>query len=113
MNIKIKRIYEDPSSDDGYRVLVDRVWPRGVSKQKAQLDDWAKGIAPSAELRKWFNHETGKFNEFKKRYQAELKDNSDINDTIEYWKKQGKVTLLYSAKDEKHNQAVVLAEFLS
>jgi uncharacterized protein YeaO (DUF488 family) len=107
--ITIKRIYEEPSESDGYRVLVDRLWPRGVQKAAAQLDEWNKEVAPSAELRRWFNHEKDKFPEFRSRYVKELK----VSGAAENLKgKPGKVTLLYSAKDTEHNQAVVLKEFL-
>lgn len=107
----IKRIYDLPSDDDGFRILVDRLWPRGVSKEKAKIDLWLKEIAPSNELRKWFGHEPGKWVEFKRRYFDELKNNSAVNLLRDYMKK-GRVTLLYSAKDEKYNNAVALKEFL-
>ena len=110
--IQTKRIYEDPASNDGYRVLVDRIWPRGVSKEDAKLDDWLKEIAPSDELRKWFDHDPDKFNEFKKRYKKELKDHEDELDELAGKSTEKKVTLLYGAKDEEHNQAVVLKEIL-
>ncbi|MDH7786217.1 uncharacterized protein YeaO (DUF488 family) [Ochrobactrum sp. 19YEA23] len=111
-DIRLKRIYEAPSSDDGYRVLVDRVWPRGMTKEKAAIDLWAKDIAPSTELRKWFNHDSAKWGEFQKRYLAELQDR--LPDLKALVAKAGDVplTLLYGAKDEEHNQAVVLHEFM-
>lgn len=111
-SITIKRIYEDPSKDDGYRILVDRIWPRGVSKEDAKLDDWDQEIAPTAELRKWFNHEDDKFEEFSKKYQKELKDKKENLTKIHDKAKGHKVTLLYGAKNEKHNQAVVLQKVL-
>ena len=111
--IKLKRIYELYSEGDGYRVLVDRLWPRGVSKEKAHLDLWLKDIAPSTELRKWFNHEKEKWEEFKKKYIEELKQNRDMVDQMSnILSKNKKVTLLFGSKDEKHNQAVVIATFL-
>lgn len=109
---QIKRIYESPSDDDGYRILVDRLWPRGVSKEDAQLDEWLKEIAPSSELRQWFDHEPDKFDSFRTRYEAELSDKEElINKLIDKAGEQT-VTLLYAAKDETHNHAVVLKEFL-
>ncbi len=111
-NIQIKRIYEDASGADGYRVLVDRLWPRGVSKEAAQLDEWLKDISPSPELRKWFNHDPERFEEFKKRYETELAEKEEqVRKLLDMAEKQ-KVTLLYAAKDETHNHAVVLMEFL-
>lgn len=109
--LRLKRIYDQPEKDDGVRILVDRLWPRGLNKEKAKVDLWLKNIAPSNELRKWFGHEPDKWDEFKKRYCAELKKNSAVTQLKEYMKK-GRVTLLYSAKDEKHNNAVALKEFL-
>lgn len=110
--IAIKRIYEDPANNDGYRVLVDRIWPRGVSKEDAKLDEWPKEIAPTDDLRKWFDHDPDKFHEFKKRYKKELKDHQDKLDGLVKKSTEKKVTLLYGAKDEEHNQAVVLQEVL-
>jgi uncharacterized protein YeaO (DUF488 family) len=111
--IKIKRIYDEPSSGDGYRVLVDRLWPRGVSKEDAKLDQWDKEIAPSSELRKWFDHKEERFNEFSKRYREELKDKEPDWDKLREIAKKGTLTLLYAAKDPEINQAVVLKEVLS
>ncbi len=108
-----KRIYELASSDDGYRVLVDRLWPRGVSKEKAVLDEWAKDIAPSTELRKWFAHDPAKYEAFTKRYINEVEQNPDTNAIIKRWYQQDKVTLLYGARDEIHNEAEVLCRYLS
>lgn len=110
--VEIKRIYDSYELTDYYRVLVDRVWPRGVSKQKASLDLWAKEIAPSNELRKWFNHEDDKWDEFKKKYLKELHENSAATDFVQEINQHSKVVLLYSAKNELHNQAVVLQEYL-
>lgn len=107
-----KRIYEEPYEEDGYRVLVDRLWPRGVSKEQAQLDEWLKEIAPSPELREWFNHDPDRFDEFRQRYENELREKDEpVKHLIEQANQQT-VTLLYAAKDETHNHAVVLKEFL-
>jgi uncharacterized protein YeaO (DUF488 family) len=110
---KIKRVYEKPSKDDGVRILVDRLWPRGLTKEKAAVDEWLKDIAPSAELREWFNHDVARWAEFKKKYGAELTKNAELVRTL---KKKGAgrvVTLVYGAKDAEHNQAVVLLARLS
>lgn len=109
---KIKRIYESPESDDGYRVLVDRLWPRGISKERAALDEWAKDIAPTNELRQWFGHDPEKFAEFSSRYTEELDDNSVAATLKQQWQEYPVVTLLYSAKDIEHNQAAVLQQWL-
>lgn len=111
--IKIKRIYEDASTSDGYRILVDRIWPRGVSKEEAKLDDWMKEIGPSNELRKWFGHVPGKFDEFAKRYIKELEKKKEDLNGIRKLAKSGTVTLLYGAKDTEHNQAIVLQKLLT
>lgn len=111
-SIVTKRIYDDFSEDDGYRVLVDRLWPRGVTKEDAKLDEWLKEIAPTNELRKWFDHDPGKFDEFKNRYKKELEDYKDELDNLADKSSEKKLTLLYGAKDEEHNQAVVLKEVL-
>nr|WP_231129423.1 DUF488 family protein [Bifidobacterium choloepi] len=115
-SIRIKRIYEEPAADDGARILVDRLWPRGVSREKAQLTDWSDyEVPPTAELRKWFGHDPAKFAEFRKRYVAELDASGDAHDFAD---KVGKtlrdenVTLLYAAKDTVHNGAVVLRDWL-
>jgi uncharacterized protein YeaO (DUF488 family) len=108
----IKRAYEAASPEDGYRVLVDRLWPRGVSKERAGIDLWLKEIAPSTELRKWFDHAPAKWTEFKKRYRAELKK---LDEPVQLLKKEAKsktVTLVYGARDEEHNHALVLREYL-
>lgn len=112
-SFQVKRIYEASADDDGYRVLVDRLWPRGVSKEQAQLDEWLKEIAPSTELRKWFDHDADKFDEFTERYKSELTDREKaVNHLLEMATEQP-VTLLYAAKDEDHNHAKVLKEFLN
>jgi uncharacterized protein YeaO (DUF488 family) len=112
MQIRIKRIYEKPEKDDGFRVLVDRLWPRGFTKEKAGVDLWLKGIAPSTELRKWFNHIPEKWEEFKKRYRSEIRENKEALSQLKEVMKKGDVTLVYAAKDEEHNDAVVLLEEL-
>src|SRR5699024_4598207 len=116
MAVQIKRIYEKVTEDDGVRVLVDRVWPRGVSKEKAQLDHWMKEVAPSNELRKWFGHDPEKYETFKKRYKEELKSGDQAEQLAELkqlTKAHDKhILLLYAAKDEEHNQAKVLKEIL-
>ncbi len=111
--IKIKRIYEKPEKSDGYRVLVDRLWPRGVSKEKAALDLWLKDIAPSNELRKWFGHDPKKWPEFQKKYKAEIAANKEVfNQLKEIAKKEKQFTLLYAAKDEMYNEAVIIKDLL-
>lgn len=113
MNINIKRVYESPDKKDGTRILVDRLWPRGLTKEKAKVDLWLKDIAPSAELRKWFGHDPEKWMEFKKRYQAELNENAASVSQLKEQIKKGTVTLVYGAKDEEHNDAFFLKEYLS
>jgi uncharacterized protein YeaO (DUF488 family) len=108
-SLAIKRVYERPAASDGSRILVDRLWPRGLSKAKAALDGWNRDVAPSPALRKWFDHRPERFAEFAKRYRAELKDNAAIADLRAI---TGKVTLLYGARDPKINHAVVLAAVL-
>lgn len=112
MEIKIKRVYEAPEKSDGFRVLVDRVWPRGMTKEKASVDLWLKEIGPSTALRKWFGHDPERWTEFKKRYMQELKADKEEVATLKQHTSKGTVTLVYSAKDEAHNQAVVIREFL-
>lgn len=111
-NLHLKRAYEPASPDDGVRILVDRLWPRGVSKEKADLDDWMKDIAPSTDLRKWFGHVPERWPEFQQRYRAELADHTDELDHIRTLAQKQTVTLIYSAHDEQHNDAVVLREVL-
>jgi uncharacterized protein YeaO (DUF488 family) len=112
MKLKIKRVYERSDEADGTRILVDRLWPRGLSKAKAHVDLWLKDSAPSTELRMWFGHDPGKWAEFKTRYRAELKENDEQISLLNREIEKGVVTLVYSAKDEAHNDAVVLQEFL-
>jgi uncharacterized protein YeaO (DUF488 family) len=113
-NMKVKRIYERADTSDGVRVLVDRIWPRGITKENAQLTVWMKEIAPSNELRQWFGHQPERFVEFKQRYEAELAGSSaqEYVEQLRLWAQEKQVTLLYAAKDEQHNQAVVLLRFL-
>ncbi len=110
--IDIKRTYDLPLGTDGYSVLVDRIWPRGIKKEALHHDLWLKDVAPSSLLRKWFNHKPEKFDEFSKRYLQELSSNAAYDVLKELVAKHKKITLLYSAKDELHNQAVVLKELL-
>ena len=111
-DIAVKRIYETPDNADGQRVLVDRIWPRGVSKEHAALALWLKEIAPSDDLRKWFGHEPQRWAEFRERYGAELDGNGEAVAQLRDLLRHGKVTLLYGAHDEAHNNAVALAEYL-
>ncbi|EGN55616.1 hypothetical protein PRBRB14_00450 [Hallella multisaccharivorax DSM 17128] len=113
MKIRIKRVYLPAEVDDGYRVLVDRLWPRGIKKETARIDLWAKTLAPSSELRKWFDHIPERFEEFSKRYVAELKANPEATAILDSLRAHDQVTLLYGAKDEQHNNAVVLLHLLS
>jgi uncharacterized protein YeaO (DUF488 family) len=111
--IATKRVYDPPSKDDGFRVLVDRLWPRGLTKQKAHVDLWLKEIGPSDELRKWFHHEDRAWPEFEKRYRAELRPKKDLLAQIKGLEKEhAKLTLVYGSKDETHNQATVLTALL-
>jgi uncharacterized protein YeaO (DUF488 family) len=112
--LKLKRVYEPAEPGDGFRILVDRIWPRGISKQRARIDFWMKEIAPSTQLRKWFGHDPQHWTEFKKRYREELSKNKDlIKEMRSLEKEHGTVTLVYSAHDEEHNQAVALKTFLA
>lgn len=111
--IKIKRVYEPSSEEDGFRVLIDRLWPRGLSKESAQIDSWLKDIAPSDNLRKWFSHDPKKWIEFKRRYHEELREKKDIISKIKSLEKEKKkITFLYSARDKDHNNAVFLQEYM-
>jgi uncharacterized protein YeaO (DUF488 family) len=112
MDIRLKRAYEPASRSDGYRVLVDRLWPRGVSKERAKLDEWDKELAPSAELREWFGHEPNRFAEFRRRYIGELRGDRSRLTELRRRARAGALTLVYSAHDSEHNDAVVLAEVL-
>jgi uncharacterized protein YeaO (DUF488 family) len=110
--LKIKRVYEKPDKNDGRRILVDRLWPRGLTKEKAKVDLWLKDIAPSTELRKWFGHDPKKWRGFRRRYESELKRHAEQVALIKSKARQGAVTLLYAARDQEHNEAVVLKELL-
>ncbi len=110
--IRLKRAYEEPSQSDGMRILVERLWPRGLSKERAAVDMWLKNIAPSPELRRWFGHDPAKWEEFRKRYWAELEQNRDAVDELRKKSRAGTVTLVYAARDEQHNGALALSEFL-
>lgn len=112
MSIELKRAYEPPAASDGFRVLVDRLWPRGVSKDSAAIDLWLRDIAPSTELRKWFAHDPAKWAEFRKRYFRELDGNEEAVRELRKHARRGKVTLVYGARDEEHNDAVALKEYL-
>ena len=111
--IRVKRVYAKPTKEDGFRVLVDRLWPRGMKKEAAKVDLWMKDVAPSGELRKSFHHESMKWADFEKKYQAELKSKkASLAELSKLEKEHGTVTLLFGAKDEEHNQAVLLATAL-
>jgi uncharacterized protein YeaO (DUF488 family) len=112
MDIRTKRIYDDPEPGDGTRVLVDRLWPRGVSKDDAQLDAWVKSVAPSTELREWYDHDTERWDQFRERYRSELEETEDGIDQLLEFASSGTLTLLYAAKDREHNNAVVLNQYL-
>ena len=112
MEINIKRAYDSPGDDDGYRILVDRLWPRGISKDKAKIDFWPKQLAPSTELRRWYGHDLEKWSEFKSRYFAELEGNPElVSELLEYVGK-GTVTFVYSSKEQRLNNAVALKEYV-
>lgn len=113
MTVQIKCIYDEPGETDGYRVLVDRLWPRGVSKEKAALDEWIKEVGPSDELRKWFGHQPERYSEFKTKYQKELDSSPAFKELKDVVSKHKNVTLLYSAHDSEHNQATVLLNYIN
>lgn len=110
--LNIKRVYEEPAEDDGCRVLVDRLWPRGLTKAAARVDLWLKDLAPSADLRKWFAHDPAKWKGFQERYFTELEDREDALHCLREQMRKGRVTLLYGAKDDAHNNAVALQAYL-
>src|ERR1041385_5867698 len=112
MNIKIKRVYEQPDRKDGERILVDRLWPRGLTREKAGVDLWLKEIAPSTELRKWFDHDPEKWQRFRGRYETEIRHKVDLIRVLRQKAREGTITLIYGARDEKHNEALVLKQFL-
>jgi uncharacterized protein YeaO (DUF488 family) len=113
MDVRLKRAYEPASAADGYRVLIDRIWPRGVSREQARLDGWARELAPSTELRRWFDHDPARFTEFRRRYRRELAAKEETLRELRRRARVGTVTLVYAARDSDHNNAVVLAELLS
>lgn len=110
---KLKRAYDEPTDDDGARYLIDRLWPRGVKKDALEIEGWLKDLAPSDALRKWFNHDPDKWDEFRRRYFAELNSHKEIWQPLLEAERKGRVTLVYSAHDAEHNNAVALAEYLS
>ena len=112
LNIRLKRAYEPPSAEDGLRVLVDRLWPRGRSKTEAAIDRWLKEVAPSSELRRWFGHDLRKWDQFGKKYEVELSGRGDLLRELRQAAREGPLTLVYSARDQEHNQAVVLRDVL-
>ncbi len=112
MNIKIKRVYEHRETGDGSRILVDRLWPRGLTKEKADIDLWLKEIAPSTELRKWFGHDPEKWERFRGRYETEIRGHEDLLNTLRKKAAKGVITLVYGARDQEHNEARVLKQFL-
>jgi uncharacterized protein YeaO (DUF488 family) len=111
--IHLKRAYEPPAKKDGLRILVERLWPRGLSKEKAAIDLWLKDVAPSTELRRWFGHDPARWPEFQKRYRAELREQKDALLLLKGKAKKGTVTLIYAARDEEHNSALVLQKVLA
>ncbi len=112
MKIRLKRAYEPPEKHDGVRLLVERLWPRGLTKEKAGIDEWFKEVAPSQELRKWYGHDPEKWEAFRRRYLDELRGNPDAVNRLRARVKEGPVTFVYAAKDEKHNSALLLKEYL-
>jgi uncharacterized protein YeaO (DUF488 family) len=112
MPIKTKRIYEPPAPDDGYRILIDGIWPRGISRQRGAIDDWARELAPSAELRRWYGHRPERFEEFARRYRAELDAQRELLSKLRRRSRSGVVTLVFAARDTEHSNAAVLSEAL-
>lgn len=112
LQIAVKRVYEPASAEDGTRLLADRLWPRGVTKAVAKIDEWLKAIAPSPELRKWFAHDPAKWDEFQRRYRAELDAHGEALARLRKLARQGRVTLVYAARDDRHNSATVLRDVL-
>jgi uncharacterized protein YeaO (DUF488 family) len=111
-NIEVKRAYEPPSSQDGARILVDRLWPRGISKDDAKLELWMKDIAPSTELRKWYGHDASRQDDFRRRYAEELEAHPELIEDLRSRARKGRITLVYSARDETLNNAIVLRDLL-
>jgi uncharacterized protein YeaO (DUF488 family) len=112
LEVHTKRAYDEAEAGDGYRVLIDHVWPRGISKERGHLDEWARELAPSDELRKWFDHVPERFPEFRKRYREELEDQAEKVDDLRERARRGRLTIVYAARDTEHNNAVVLAELI-
>lgn len=112
MDVRLKRAYDPAAASDGYRVLIDRLWPRGVSRERAKLDDWERELPPSTELRQWFGHDPSRFEEFRRRYVDELQGERSRLSALRRRAREGTLTLVYSARDTEHNDAVVLAEVL-
>jgi uncharacterized protein YeaO (DUF488 family) len=112
MDVRLKRAYESAAASDGYRVLIDRIWPRGITREHARLDEWARELAPSTELRRWFGHDPARFAEFRRRYTEELATQKTKLRELRRRAREGTVTLVYAARDTEHNDAVVLAEIL-
>ncbi len=110
--IKLKRAYEEPAKEDGFRILVERLWPRGLTKERARIDLWLKDIAPSPELRTWYSHDVAKWEQFRDRYFAELKLKKDLISQLKQKEKQGTVTFIFAARDEQHNSALALKSFI-
>jgi uncharacterized protein YeaO (DUF488 family) len=110
--IKLKRVYEEPAKADGERILVERLWPRGLSKERAKVTLWLKDIAPSGELRKWFGHDPDKWNEFRSRYIKELKGKKELIELLKRKAREGMITFVYAARDEEHNSALILKQYL-
>lgn len=112
LDVRIKRAYEPAGPDDGYRLLIDHIWPRGVARERARLDEWARELAPSDELRKWFDHDPSRFEKFRARYRDELTGQAERIEALRARAKKGPLTILYAARDREHNNAVVLAELV-
>jgi uncharacterized protein YeaO (DUF488 family) len=112
IDVRAKRVYDPAEPNDGYRVLIDHVWPRGVSRQRAKLDEWARELAPTGELRRWFDHLPERFDEFRSRYRDELKDEREHIEDLRHRARKEPVTIVYAARDREHNNAVVLAELV-
>ncbi|PYJ58742.1 MAG: hypothetical protein DME74_13850 [Verrucomicrobia bacterium] len=112
MGVRVKRVYDQPAKADGYRMLVDRLWPRGLKKSEARIDEWLREIAPSTALRKWFKHDPDKWKEFKKKYSAELDDHREQVEKLVREARKRTITLLFSARDTEHNNAVALKEYI-
>jgi uncharacterized protein YeaO (DUF488 family) len=112
LDVQTKRVYEPADPADGYRVLIDHVWPRGVSRERARLDQWSRELAPSDELRKWFDHVPERFEEFRHRYRRELAGHGELIDKLRDRARKGRLTIVYAARDEEHNNAVVLVELV-